>query len=1019
MTAGGTEDPPRPDTPLDHDPVAEWVAAYDDALERGEPPPAPEHRPGDPADVDEGERLRDLLHMLHHALRSPGTGAAIPEERSAAGLGLPPLGRFVIERELGRGGFGVVYLAYDPAMDRRVALKVPCADALLDPGVRRRFLREARAAARLDHPNLVPMYEADEIGPICYIASAYCEGPTLARWLAARPGPISPRQAARLVRTLALAVAHVHGRGLMHGDLKPGNILLDPPPRPGDDPVPRITDFGLARLIDPAPGGATATTRPMGTPPYMAPEQIEPRDGGCGPPADVYALGAILYELLTGRPPHEAGSPWRTMHAVIADPPVPPRQLRPGLPRDLQSICLKCLEKSPGARYETAAALAEDLGRYLEGRPTAARPLGPVRRSARWARRHPAAATLIGTGLMTLILTAGAATALVRSNVLLRQALEAARRERYVATLALAQQDSRGGRLGLAQRRLRALIPRPDEPDERDFAWFYLYRQTRNERTTLGELMPGPTAVVSAAEGLLLGTTPSWASGIIARRGRRTRRRVVRPAELPVPARPAGIRPGPAGALSPDGRLAVVDRRDARGRAGLTFLDPHTGRVRADLDWPRVWSGGRFRFFADGRSVAVELDAPPSAPRRLESRSRARRRRSARRGRRARHRPPGAVLRRPTPVRPEASRPEAHSSRLEAWDLGPGRFAWSLDDEVVGPALAVSPRPDGPVAMAALDGRVQLRDPADGSIRAELSGHRTRIYSLAFSHDGRTLVSGADRRALLWDVEGRRQIGELQELGGRVESAAFLPGTSDVALGIGQGRIVVWHTRPLSDPIIEEAHHDEVWGLAYSPDGRLLATVGGDKAVHLRDAATGRHRPHDDIRNRGLALAAGLRARRPDAGHRRLRRLRARLGRRHRPGHLFVPGAPEADLGPGLQPRWPGAGDRRPRPDDPALGHDRLASNGLAIWARQRRPRLGLLPQRPDAGLGQRRRHGRALGPPIGSPCGPTSHRDQGDVRRRQPRRLDPGRGRGQRRRDPLGRGDGGDAGPAGRPAGR
>ena len=141
--------------------------------------------------------------------------------------------------------------------------------------------------------------------------------------------------------------------------------------------------------------------------------------------------------------------------------------------------------------------------------------------------------------------------------------------------------------------------------------------------------------------------------------------------------------------------------------------------------------------------------------------------------------------------------------------------------------------------MSALDGRVQLRDPADGSIRAELSGHTTRIYSLAFSHDGRTLVSGADRRALLWDVEGRRQIGELQELGGRVESAAFLPGTSDVALGIGQGRIVVWHTRPLSDPIIEEAHHDEVWGLAYSPDGRLLATVGGDKAVHLRDAATG------------------------------------------------------------------------------------------------------------------------------------------------------------------------------------
>ena len=293
MTADDTGDRPRPETPLDHDPIAEWAAAYDDALERGEPPPAPEHRPGDSSDVGERERLRDLLHLLHHALRSPGTGAATPEERSATGRGRPSLGRFVVERELGRGGFGVVYLAHDPAMDRRVALKVPCADALLAPGVRRRFLREARAAARLDHPNLVPMYEADEVGPICYIASAYCEGPTLAHWLAARPGPISPRRAARLVHTLALAMAHIHSRGLLHGDLKPGNILLNPSPRPGDDPMPRITDFGLARLIEPAPdAAATATTRPMGTPPYMAPEQIEPRDEGCGPPADVYALGA-------------------------------------------------------------------------------------------------------------------------------------------------------------------------------------------------------------------------------------------------------------------------------------------------------------------------------------------------------------------------------------------------------------------------------------------------------------------------------------------------------------------------------------------------------------------------------------------------------------------------------------------------------------------------------------------------------------------------------------------------------
>ena len=294
-------------------------------------------------------------------------------------------GRFEIVRQLGRGGGGAVFLAIDPELDRRVALKVPRPEALITPELRRRFHREARLAAALDHPNIVPVHEAGEVGPICYIASAYCEGLTLADWLRGRDRPDAPRAAAALVATLAEAVQHAHRGGVLHRDIKPSNVLLTPRPAAAPmgrvldrDFTPRLADFGLARLIE-ATGGETRTGAVLGTPQYMAPEQAEGRSRDHGPATDVHALGVLLYELLTDRPPFRGDSDLGTLRLIAGEEPIAPRRLRPSVPRDLEVICLKCLEKEPRRRYGSAEALADDLRRFLADEPIRARPVGSAR----------------------------------------------------------------------------------------------------------------------------------------------------------------------------------------------------------------------------------------------------------------------------------------------------------------------------------------------------------------------------------------------------------------------------------------------------------------------------------------------------------------------------------------------------------------------------------------------------------------------------------------------------------------
>ena len=253
----------------------------------------------------------------------------------------------------------------------------------------RRFYTEAEAAANLDHPGIVPIYEVGQHEGQHYFSMGFVEGQSLAQRLA--DGPLPAREAAELIAGSAEAIEYAHQRGVIHRDLKPANILLDASGNP------RVTDFGLAKKVE-GDSGLTGSGQIMGTPSYMPPEQAGGKRGEVGPAADVYALGATLYALVTGRPPFQAATAMDTVLQVVSDEPVPPRRLNASIPRDLETICLKCLEKEPARRYASAAALAEDLRRYLAGEPILARRGSAPERAWRWCHRNPAVASLTGAG---------------------------------------------------------------------------------------------------------------------------------------------------------------------------------------------------------------------------------------------------------------------------------------------------------------------------------------------------------------------------------------------------------------------------------------------------------------------------------------------------------------------------------------------------------------------------------------------------------------------------------------------
>jgi serine/threonine-protein kinase len=317
--------------------------------------------------------------------------AHMPASPEAAGRFPTRVGDYELSEELGRGGMGIVYRARQLSLGRTVALKLLLRGALSSAADVARFRGEAESAARLDHPLIVSVYEVGTHDEQPYFSMQYIEGTTLARLLA--DGPLEPLEAARLLAQVARAVQFAHDQGVLHRDLKPSNILIDGEGRP------HITDFGLAKRIE-AGMSLTRTGAILGTPSYMAPEQAAGNRGEIGPASDVYSLGTILYQMLTGRPPFQAASPVDTVLLVLEQDPLPPRLLNPKADRDLEMIALRCLQKPPGLRYPTAAALAEDLERYVAGEPISARSGAFSQVVARWFRETHHATVLENWGLL-------------------------------------------------------------------------------------------------------------------------------------------------------------------------------------------------------------------------------------------------------------------------------------------------------------------------------------------------------------------------------------------------------------------------------------------------------------------------------------------------------------------------------------------------------------------------------------------------------------------------------------------
>jgi serine/threonine-protein kinase len=364
------------------------ITAFLEASERGERPVAEEWIS---QHADLAPDLADFLASLKKIDQ-----AVAPLRALAAPF--RTFGDYELLAELGRGGMGIVYKAHDRRLNRLVALKLIRAGQQATPAEAQRFRNEAEAAAHLDHPHIVPIYHVGEVDAQFYFTMQLLDGGSLTRNIERYHA--QPRATARLTAALARAVHHAHQHGILHRDLKPSNILLD------SNGEPRVADFGLAKWLD-VGETLTETGQVLGTPAYMAPELASGRKGAATTAADVYGVGAILYELLTGRPPFRGSNRLDTVLKVVHDDPVPPRKLDPKIPADLETICLKCLEKEPSKRYASAGDIADDLGRYLSNEPILARPAGNIRRAIKWAKRRPALAGLVGVSVSGLLVLGG------------------------------------------------------------------------------------------------------------------------------------------------------------------------------------------------------------------------------------------------------------------------------------------------------------------------------------------------------------------------------------------------------------------------------------------------------------------------------------------------------------------------------------------------------------------------------------------------------------------------------------
>jgi WD40 repeat protein len=798
------------------------LGRWQEAFEQGIDLSAQDLCPDDPALA---ERLRPALEQLRHLYRLIASVAVDPapaevpaaaagssrqvlstitprpgDERPVVVLaGVSPPG-YQILAELGRGGMGVVYLARQTGLNRLVALKMILHGGHAGTADLARFRMEAEAIARLQHAHIVAVYEVGEHDGKPFFSLEFCSGGSLDRKLTGTP--FDPREAANLVRTLAAAMQAAHEAHVIHRDLKPANVLL------AADGTPKITDFGLAKRLDEQ--GLTHTGDVMGTPSYMAPEQAQGKKD-VGPAADVYALGAILYELLTGRPPFRAATRMETVMQVTREEPVPPRQLNAQVPRDLETICLKCLHKEPARRYASAAELADDLKRFLAGGPIQARPVGAVERGWRWTRRNPVVAGLAAVVVVLLLAGIAVSTSLA---LLANRKAEEARAEAVRAdgeTEKANEEAKRADREAREAKRLAGKEKKAREKAEENekradvarhgFQMTAAWQAWRQHDLVAAEVLLGEVRD---------GFRQAWEYRHLRDLCRRKAMPLSRHADWVTTV-----------CYRPDGRQLVSGSRDRTlkvwdARTGQVLLDlaGHTGTVFSAAyspDGTRVISGssdrtlkvwdavtGRCLLTLQGHAAGVSSAA----------------------------------------YSPDGSRIVSGSSdsTLKVWDARTGNELLTLKGHG-SPVASVCYSPDGRrIVSGGDDGTARVWDAVVGQHQLTLKGHTGPVRGVAYSPDGRVIVSGSDDGTLrVWDARAGQHLLDLEGHAGPVRGVMFRPDGKRIVSGSADRTVKVWEARSGQLLLTLRGHTGPVRGVAYSPDSRRIVSASGDRTLKVWD----------------------------------------------------------------------------------------------------------------------------------------------------------------------------------------